>query len=270
MSQREVPIVGREEAPRERSDDVVRLEGLRKTFGGLTAVDGVDMQFTRGRITALIGPNGAGKTTIFNLITGIIAPDAGRIFLGGEDITGVPPYRIVRRGMARSFQDVRVFRQLSVLQNVAMAIPDQAGENVLKLALRPIHARKVERRTLAAAREVLDFVGIENRAGDIVTDLSFGEQKLVAIARLLATRCDVLLLDEPTSGVDPGAVETVIDVVKGLRSVGKTICLVEHSVHLVQRLADHAYFLDRGRVIAQGTMDDLTSQEELVEIYFGV
>lgn len=269
MSQHGAPLL-REDAQAERPDDVVRLEGLRKTFGGLAAVDGVDMRFARGAITALIGPNGAGKTTIFNLITGVIALDAGRVFLRGEDITGQRPHRIVRRGMARSFQDVRVFRQLSVLQNVAMAVPDQAGENILTLALRPIHSREVERRTVAAALEALDFVGLTERSRDIVSDLSFGEQKLVAIARLLATECDVLLLDEPTSGVDPGAVERVIDVVMGLRSLGKTIVLVEHSVHLVERLAEHAYFLNQGRVIAQGTMDDLTSQENLVEIYFGV
>lgn len=251
-------------------EEEVRLQALRKTFGGLAAVDGVDMSFARGEITALIGPNGAGKTTIFNLVTGIISPDGGRVYLRGEDITGQRPHRIVHRGMARSFQDVRVFQRLSVLQNVAMAVPNQAGENVLNLALRPGHSRKSERQTLADAREALDFVGLTHRAGDVVSDLSFGEQKLVAIARVLATKCDVLLLDEPTSGVDPGAVEKVIEIVIGLRSLGKTICLVEHSVHLVERLADRAYFLNQGRVIARGTMQDLTSQEELVEIYFGV
>jgi branched-chain amino acid transport system permease protein len=152
---------------------------------------------------------------------------------------------------------------------VALAVPDQPGENVLMLGARPIAVRRRERAVRQRAREALEFVGLHDRADELVGRMSFGDQKLVAIARLLATECDVLLLDEPTSGVDPGAVEHVIGVVRGLRDAGRTICLVEHSVHFVEQLADHTVFLDQGRVIAEGALADLMAEERLTRLYFG-
>ena len=253
----------------EGEDGIVQIQGLVKRFGGITAVGGVDLVLRRGRITALIGGNGAGKTTVFNLVTGIIRPDAGHVELRGTDITGQQPHRIAQLGMVRSFQDTRVFQRLSALQNVAVAVPAQPGENPANLAVRPLRSRKAERETLARAASALAFVGLVDRRYEVVSNLSFGEQKLVAIARLLATESEVLLLDEPTSGVDPGAVEKVIEVILRLREIGHTICLIEHSVHFVERLADHAFFMDQGRVIASGTMAELRSQEQLTEIYFG-
>jgi branched-chain amino acid transport system permease protein len=248
---------------------VVEVQGLVKRFGGITAVDGADFVLREGNITALLGGNGAGKTTIFNLITGLITPDAGRVRLRGRDITGHTPQRVARMGMARSFQDTRVFHRMTVLDNVAIAVPHQPGEQPLNLLVRPLHTRRAERRTREKAVECLSFVGLDHRKDELVANLSFGEQKLVAIARLLATDSEVLLLDEPTSGVDPGAVENVIDLVLGLRGLGRTVCVVEHSVHFVERLADHAFFMDHGKVIASGTLQELTQQERLVEIYFG-
>jgi ABC-type branched-subunit amino acid transport system ATPase component/ABC-type branched-subunit amino acid transport system permease subunit len=248
---------------------IVQTEGLVKRFGGITAVDGVDLVLREGRITALIGGNGAGKTTVFNLITGIIRPDGGRVALRGKDITGQPPHRIAQQGMVRSFQDTRVFRRMSALDNVAVAVPGQAGENPANLLARPLRSRGAERQTLKKATSALSFVNLEDRRHELVANLSFGDQKLVAIARLLATEAEVLLLDEPTSGVDPSAVENVIDVILRMREIGRTVCLVEHSVHFVERLADHAFFMDQGRVIASGTMTELRTQERLTEIYFG-
>lgn len=247
----------------------VEVEGLSKQFGGVVAVNNVAIALRRGRITALIGPNGAGKTTIFNLITGALKPDGGRVLLNGQDVSGKSPHQISRLGMTRSFQDVRLFRRLTALQNVAMAVPGQLGENPLWLLARPVQARRIEQRTLGRAMYYLDFVGMADRGGRVVDNLSFGEQKLVAIARLLATECGVLLLDEPTSGIDPGSVDRMIDLVLELRRLDKTICIVEHSVHVVERLADRAYFLDQGRIVREGTMRELTSQKDLVELYFG-
>jgi branched-chain amino acid transport system permease protein len=248
---------------------VLEARDLSISFGGLRAVDGVTLSLEQGKVTALLGPNGAGKTTIFNLVTGILRPDAGRVLLRGEDITQLSPHEIAQRGMARSFQDVRVFHRLSALQNVAIAVPDQPGENLALLATRPWRSIKGEGTTRAKAREALAFVGLEGQADENVGNMSFGDQKLVAIARLLATECNVLLLDEPTSGVDPSAVEGVIDVILGLRDLGRTICIVEHSVHFVERLADHVIFMDQGKVIAEGTMAALMAQTHLTEIYFG-
>jgi branched-chain amino acid transport system permease protein len=254
---------------RPAAEPVVQIQGLSKNFGGVVAVDRVDINLNHGQITALIGPNGAGKTTIFNLATGVLKPDAGRVLVNGVDVVGKGPDRITRIGMTRSFQDVRLFRRITVLQNVAMAVPGQAGENPLWLAANPIQSLRQERRTLASAISYLDFVGMADRRDELVSNLSFGEQKLVAIARLLATECGVLLLDEPTSGIDHGSVDRMINLVLDLRKMDKTICIVEHSVHVVDQLADRAYFLDQGRIIQEGTMAELTSQQHLVELYFG-
>jgi branched-chain amino acid transport system permease protein len=257
------------DAPVPPAGSVLKVSDLSKAFRGIQAVKDVRFELRRGLITALVGPNGAGKTTIFNLITNTIKPDSGKVELLGKDITGKRPNQIARAGMARSFQDTRLFLQLSALDNVAVAVPNQVGEAMSGLSLRPLRSRRDEKRAKEKAREFLGFVGF-NLSPEVITgSLSYGDQKLVAIARLLATECEVLLLDEPTSGVDPSGVETVIETVSGLRDAGKTICLVEHSVHVVGKLADHAIFLNQGQVLEEGTIDELMSSEHLTEIYFG-
>jgi len=248
---------------------VLSIEGLDKRFGGLTAVSKVNLTLRRGRIAALIGPNGAGKTTIFNLITGVLRPDGGRVTLNGVDLAGHSTVRIAELGMARSFQNVRLFQRISALDNVAVAVPGQSGEHLWQLVFRPLRSRRIERETMLKAMTYLEYVGMANRADERVSNLSFAEQKLVAIARLLATEADVLLLDEPTSGIDPVAVDRIIDRIRGLRDLGKTICIVEHSLHVVERLADHVFFMDEGEVVAEGTVGEITSQPRLVEVYFG-
>jgi branched-chain amino acid transport system permease protein len=252
-----------------RTPDIVRVEDLAKHFGGLYAVNGVNLSLRENQITALIGPNGAGKTTMFNLITGVLTPDRGRVYLRGQEITGRPPNEVANLGMARSFQDLRLFRQLSVLDNVAMAVPHQAGENVAELALRPIRSRREEAETLARAMAYLELIEMTGKAHERVANLGYGEQKVVAIARLLATEAEVLLLDEPTSGIDPAVLDDMIALVLRLKDLGRTICVVEHSLHVVEKLADHVVFMEEGRVTAEGTIDELTSQERLVEVYFG-
>ncbi len=268
------PVVSLEVArpahtPPEERNAVLRVEGLSKRFGGLQAVSDVTFDLREQLITALIGPNGAGKTTLFNLMTGMLRPDEGRVLLHDRDVTNESPVTIARAGMARTFQDVRNFQRLSVLDNVAMAVPGQPGESASLLLMRPLRSVSAERQTRERAREALDFVGLGDRSDEIVGSLSFGDQKLVAIARVLATDCSILLLDEATSGIDPWAVEDVIQVILRLKTLGRTTCLIEHSLHFVERLADHAIFLDQGRVIAQGSFDELTRQEHLAEIYFG-
>ncbi len=251
------------------SAPALEVEGLKKSFGGLVAVGGASFTIAEGKITALIGPNGAGKTTIFNMITGTFKPDEGTVKLFGQDITGLSVVDIANKGIARSFQDVRICEQMTVLDNVAVAVPKQAGEGLTNLVFRPLKTRKVERATRERALECLALFGISDKANDLVGELSYGDQKLVAIARLLATDADVLLLDEPTSGVDPANVEGVMQGVRRLRDLGRTVCLVEHSVHFVQQLADRAVFLDQGIVLAEGTVDELINQQELADLYFG-
>ena len=259
----------RTQLSQEDVDDVLTITDISKSFGGLSAVGGASFSLKKGQITALIGPNGAGKTTIFNMVTGTLGCDSGSVTLNGQELTGMRPYEIERLGIARSFQDVRLNDNMTVLDNVAVAIPNQPGEKVSNLILHPIRSRKAENSVELIALECLTVLGVANSADQLVRNLSYGDQKLVAIARLLATDCDVLLLDEPTSGVDPGSVNLVIEGVSKLRDLGKTVCLVEHSVHFVERLADHAVFLDQGVVIAQGTVAELVSSDELTELYFG-
>jgi branched-chain amino acid transport system permease protein len=248
---------------------IVEVFDLQKSFGGLKAVNGATFSLQQGQVTALIGPNGAGKTTIFNMICGTLPVDSGRVHLRGEDVTGKPAYTLVKKGLARSFQDVRVCQRLTAINNVAMGVQDQLGERFSGLLLRPFASRKGERLVQQKALDCLALLGIADRAHTRVSELSYGDQKLVAIARLLATDCDVLLLDEPTSGVDPASVEKVISGIGRLRDLGHTVCLVEHSVHFVQRLADRAVFLDQGTVIAEGTVDELMDRQELADLYFG-
>ena len=256
-------------SPEEDLSEVLVIEDIKKSFGGLSAVGGASFSLRKGQITALIGPNGAGKTTIFNMITGTLSCDSGSIKLRGRELTGMPTYEIERLGIARSFQDVRLNENMTVLDNVAVAVPNQPGEKIINLIVHPLKSRKAEKSVNQIALECLAVLGVEETAHQLVRNLSYGDQKLVAIARLLATDCDVLLLDEPTSGVDPGSVNLVIEGVSKLRDLGKTVCLVEHSVHFVERLADHAVFLDQGVVIAEGTVAELVSSAELTELYFG-
>jgi branched-chain amino acid transport system permease protein len=257
------------ELTQSKSDEVLELKGLKKSFGGLTAVNGASFSIPRGKITALIGPNGAGKTTIFNMVTGTLKADSGQVFLRGKEITGLSEIEIAKSGIARSFQDVRLCEKMTALDNVAVAVPDQLGEKLLNLVFKPRASRRREKEVRERALECLAVLGVADKADQLISDLSYGDQKLIAIARLLATDCEVLLLDEPTSGVDPSSVEGVIEGVMKLRDIGCTVCLIEHSVYFIEKLADRAVFLDQGVVLAEGSVESLTSNKELSDLYFG-
>jgi branched-chain amino acid transport system permease protein len=248
---------------------VVEVRDLTRHFGGIRAVDNLELELAPGCVTGLIGPNGAGKTTVFNLLTGTIKPDRGVVRLRGRDVTGLSPNHIARAGMVRSFQDVRIFQRLTVLENVMLGVQGQPGESAAELFLLPWRTMRAERRTRAAAMANLEFAGLTDRADEPAGSLSFGEQKLVALARMLATEAEVFLLDEPSSGIDHRWVERMLEVIGALRARGATICIVEHNLHVVEQLADKIYFMEEGRVSAEGTMQDLVKQERLLEAYFG-
>lgn len=232
---------------------MLELDKVSKSFGGLRAVDSVSATFEAGRITALIGPNGAGKTTLFHLIGGVLRPDQGVIRYNGKRIEGLPPWRIARYGIGRLFQDVRVFGKLTALDNVLTAFPHQLGENPLwSLALRP-KALWQERQLAAQARQLLQFVGLHDHADATAESLSYGQQKLLAIARLLAAGADTLLLDEPTAGVNPEMVKDLLALLRQLASDGKMIVLIEHNMSVVMDVADWVYFMDEGKIVASGT-----------------
>ena len=253
----------------QRGEVVLSVTGLSKQFGGITAAAGLDIELRRGTITALVGPNGAGKTTVFNLLTGAIRPDAGRIVLLGNDISGLRPDQVAAQGMVRSFQDVRVFPRLTSLENVMLAIQRQPGEHVAGLFLRPVATKRREQAVRQRALEWLSFVGMEAYAGAPAGSLAFGQQKLIALARVLATEAEVVLLDEPASGIDQQWVEVMLGLIEQLRDQGRTVCIVEHNLHVVGRLADHTYFMELGRITAQGSFEELTGEKRLAEAYFG-
>lgn len=247
----------------------LEVRGLSKRFGGIVAAHALDLELRPGTITGLVGPNGAGKTTLFNLLTGSIPPDAGTVLLDGQEITSFPPDRVARLGMVRSFQDVRVFPRLTALQNVALAIPRQPGELATRLFLTPVATSRSERGAQAQAAEWLQFVGLEDAAQAPASSLAFGEQKLLALARALATGARVLLLDEPAAGMDVQWVDRTLALIARVREEGKTVCIVEHNLHVVSRLADRVYFMEVGQITAEGTFEELTKDRRLADAYFG-
>ena len=265
--------VDESERRRERSwhDAPIVLEtvGIGKRFGGIVAANDLKIELRKGTITALVGPNGAGKTTVFNLLTGFIPPDGGSVKLNGEELVGLNPNQVARKGLVRSFQDVRLFNRLSCLQNVMMAVQHQAGENFASLVFSHKKVVSVEAQTRAKAMDWLGFVGMAEFADLRAAALSYGQTKLVSLARVLATEADVLLLDEPASGIDTKWIDTMLDLIEAVREQGRTVCVVEHNLHVVGRLADHTYFMELGEITAQGTIAELTNTPRLAEAYFG-
>jgi branched-chain amino acid transport system ATP-binding protein len=253
----------------EEAPVILEVERLSKRFGGIIAADDLHMTLRQGTITALVGPNGAGKTTVFNLLTGFIKPDGGSVKLKGEQVVDRTPDHVARRGMVRTFQDVRLFDRLTCLANVEMAVQHQPGERLFPLFCQPRRVAAAERDTTERAMEALRFVGMQDFANAPAGMLSYGQTKLISLARALASDAEVMLLDEPASGIDTQWVDTMLALIESLRERGRTICIVEHNLHVVGRLADHTYFMELGRITAQGTIDELTSSERLAEAYFG-
>lgn len=246
---------------------VLLARGLHKRFGGIRAANGVDIELRPGSITGLIGPNGAGKTTAFNLLTGFLRPDAGHVSYRGREITGGSPHDLVAAGVARSFQDLRLFRGMSVLENVLVAMPNQTGDGLLANFLRPRAVAAEERRNAARARALLTYVGLRGDPGGSTDNLAYAEEKLLAIARLLATDAQVLLLDEPLSGLDPTTLDDILPIIRGLAEAGRAICVVEHNLDVIRGLCDTACYLDRGKVLATGEPEALMRDPHLVQSY---
>lgn len=249
---------------------ILEVKGVSKSFGGLKAVDNFVMSLEKNKITALVGPNGCGKTTVFNLVTGFLKADNGQILFQNKDLTNLPAYKMPHKGIVRSWQDVRVFQGMTVLDNLLIARQNQSGESLLKLFFMPWQVKKEEAANLRKALSYLEKFGLREKALEIAHNLSYAEQKLLAVARLLTTEAEILLLDEPSSGVDPNWVEQFMDIIRELARSGKTICIVEHNLEVVRGVSDTVYFMADGRKIAQGTPEELMADRELGKTYFGV
>ena len=244
------------------------VDKLSKDFGGLRALNGVSLSMEQGRVYGLVGPNGAGKTTLFNVLTGFLKPDAGTIRYKSADITRWPAYKVVRLGIARTFQNVRVFPKLSALEHVVVAFQNQVGESAVGGVMR--RWGSADRANAERAMAVLESVGLQAKAQEAAENLSYPEQKLLILARVVATGADFLLIDEPTSGLDTRSFKGMLGFLRSLVDRhGKTVCVVEHNLDLIRGICDWTYFLNQGELIAAGTCDDLLRRKDLAEIYFG-
>jgi branched-chain amino acid transport system ATP-binding protein len=255
------------------SAPLLELSGVGVTFGGLDAVRAVDLQVHDGEIVSLIGPNGAGKTTVFNVITGLYAPRTGDIRLDGESIGGLPPHAIARRGVARTFQTLRVFLNMTVEENVMAATYGRTRSTMLQSVLRTPAMRREERTVRRRARETLGFFGdrlLGYRLEQPAYSLSYANRRRLEIARAMATDPRLLLLDEPAAGMNPQETSQIAELIGRLRDeAGYTICVIEHDMHVVDTISDRVVALDHGMKVAEGSFEQVAADPAVVEAYLG-
>ncbi len=249
--------------------DSIRCEGIRKSFGGVSALADLWLRFPSWGITAMLGPNGAGKTTLLNILTGFDRADSGHCFIGENELTYLPPYRVARLGIGRTFQDLRLVFQVSALENILVARPNQRGEGLLQALLRSGVAVE-EERNHDRALQLLRFVGLDGIAPETAGELSYGQQKLLALARCLAMDAKILLLDEPVAGVHPEIVARILRLLRHVRDEeGRVVIFIEHDIAAVREVADHIVVMDEGRIIDQGSPLEVLRRPDIMEAYLG-
>jgi branched-chain amino acid transport system ATP-binding protein len=249
---------------------ILAIRNLTCRFGGLVAVDSASFNVPDGEIVSLIGPNGAGKTTVFNCITGLQRPAGGDVVFDERPVTKLAPHARMRLGIARTFQNIRLFNEMSVLENAMAGQHSRTRSGVVGAILRTRAQRAEEDAIASEAHAALRFVGLEPRAHHLSRTLPYGEQRRLEIARALASHPRLLILDEPAAGMNEQETAALIDVIVRIRDSGVTVLLVEHDMHLVMNVSDHVVVMDQGRVIAAGRADDVRRQPAVIEAYLGV
>ena len=252
---------------------LLQLEGVSKYFGGVKAVDGVDLVVNQGEIVSVIGPNGAGKTTLFNVVTGFNDPTAGKISFDGFNITGLKPNQVTKAGIARTYQAVRLFKNMSVLENVMVGQHSRTHAGIFGAIVRPPGARNEEKKITKRARDMLAFFGdrFPRKIHDeLAAGLSYADRRRLEIARAMATEPKLLLLDEPAAGMNPRETEGLTALIARLRDqLGLTVVVVEHDMRVVKGVSDRVAALDYGKKIAEGNYDEVSSNEQVIEAYLG-
>jgi branched-chain amino acid transport system ATP-binding protein len=249
---------------------MIRVDNLKKSFGGFHAVDGASIEIAKGSITGLIGPNGAGKSTLFNVIAGVHQPTSGQVFMDGEDITGLPPHELFHKGLLRTFQIAHEFATMTVRENLMMVPAGQSGESLINTWFARGKIQSEERALRAKADEVLDFLTISHVADEKAGNLSGGQKKLLELGRTMMVDAKIVFLDEVGAGVNRTLLNTIGDAIVRLnKERGYTFCVIEHDMDFIGRLCDPVIVMAEGRVLAQGSATDIMKNEAVIEAYLG-
>ncbi len=249
---------------------MIRVEHLTKRFGGIAAVNDASLDIAKGSITGLIGPNGAGKTTLFNVIAGVHAPTSGKVWLDGEDITGLPPHELFHKGMLRTFQIAHEFSSLTVRENLMMVPPDQSGETLWDVWFRGSEVKRRESEVVAKANEVIEFLEIDHVADELAGNLSGGQKKLLELGRTMMADAKIVFLDEVGAGVNRTLLNTIGDAIIRLNQErGYTFCVIEHDMDFIDKLCDPVIVMAEGTVLAEGTLTEIKANEQVIEAYLG-